>query len=379
MLDSLAYVGTPCQIQAIRKAAVFQGDSNKDWPGNAKLLIGLFCRENWSYTCIRALVEDDYGVKLDDIEKFDIKRGRIIGLKKDGSSVEIPLKKSKPYVRINCQVCLDFSAEMADISVGAVGTPREWSTAVVRTKAGADLLDGAEKAGVVEVKPIEEMKPGIELIQKLCRDKLDENLAETKDREDQGINVIHVATKDEGDRKKLDKMADCKQFAELEFDVIDTGLCVTCGMCEAVCPVNIVEIKDERPEIVGEEKEGCNECYLTCPRTFLPLGLIEDSIGFNGAARDDLIGRYSRIVGVRATKEDVKSRGQDGGAVTALLSYALDSKLVDAAVSAVGSDEEAWKPLPYTARDSGALLKASGTIYSMVPTIKALKQGIMRE
>ncbi|MFQ5887311.1 MAG: Coenzyme F420 hydrogenase/dehydrogenase, beta subunit C-terminal domain [Candidatus Hydrothermarchaeales archaeon] len=378
-MDSLAYVGTPCQIQAIRKANVFQGDSNKDWPGNAKLLIGLFCRENWSYTCIRALVEDDYGVKLEDIKKFDIKRNRLIGYKKDGSSVEIPLPKSKPYVRINCQVCLDFSSEMADISVGAVGTPMGWSAVVVRTKAGADLLDGAEKAGVVEVKPIEEMKPGIGLIKKLCREKREENVEEAKKREDQGIKVLHVTTKDEKDEKKLKGMANGKQFAELEFDVIDTGLCVTCGMCEAVCPVNIIEIKDERPELVGEEKEGCNECYLTCPRTFLPLGLIEDKIGFNGAAQDDLIGNYSRIVGVRATDENIKSRGQDGGAVTALLSYALDSKMVDAAVSAVGSDEEAWKPLPYIARESSDLVKASGTIYSMVPTIKALKQGIKRE
>jgi len=90
-LDSLAYVGTPCQIQAIRKASVFQGESNKDWPGNAKILIGLFCRENWSYTCLRALVEDDYGTKMGDIKKFDIKRKRIIGYKEDGSSVEIPI------------------------------------------------------------------------------------------------------------------------------------------------------------------------------------------------------------------------------------------------------------------------------------------------
>ncbi len=336
-MDSLAYVGTPCQIQAIRKASVFQGESNKDWPGNAKILIGLFCRENWSYTCLRALVEDDYGTKLGDIKKFDIKRKRIIGYKEDGSSVEIPLKESKPYVRINCQTCLDFSAEMADISVGAVGTPMGWSTVIVRTQAGSDLLDGALSAGVIEVKPIEDMKPGVDLVKKLCKDKLDENLEEVKDREDQGIKIPHVATKDESDETKMRNLAASKQFADLDFDVIDTGLCVTCGMCEAVCPVNIVEIHDERPRCVGEEKEGCNECYLTCPRTFLPLSLIEEKTGINGSTKDDLMGKYSRIVGVKAVDEGIKSKGQDGGAVTALLSYAIDSNIVDGAVAAVSS------------------------------------------
>ena len=378
-MDSLAYVGTPCQIQAVRKANVFKGDSNQDWPGNAKLLVGLFCRENWSYTCIRALVEDDYGVKLGDIKKFDIKRKRIIGYKNDGSTIEIPLIKSKPYVRVNCQACLDFSAEMADISVGAVGTPMGWSTAVVRTKAGADLLDGAVKAGVVQVKPIEDMKPGASLIRKLSEEKLNENLEDVKNREEQGIKVPHVATKDESDVGKLNGMANDKQFKDLEFDVIDTGLCVTCGMCEAVCPVNIIDIKDERPEIVGEEKEGCNECYLTCPRTFLPLGLIDDKVGINGSNRDDLIGSFSSIVGVKASDEHIKEKGQDGGAVTALLSYALDSKMIDGVVSAISSEDEPWRPLPYTARSSSDLLKTSGTIYSMVATMKALKQGIKRD
>ncbi|MFQ5975747.1 MAG: Coenzyme F420 hydrogenase/dehydrogenase, beta subunit C-terminal domain, partial [Candidatus Hydrothermarchaeales archaeon] len=327
----------------------------------------------------RALVEDDYGLKLDDIKKFDIKKNKLIGYKKDGSSVKIPLPETTPYVRRNCQVCLDFSAEMADIGVGAVGTPMGWSTAVVRTKAGADLLEGAEKAGYVEVKPIEEMKPGVGLIKKLAKEKLEENLEEAKNREEQGIKILHVATKDERDEKKLKGMAEGKQFAELDSDVLYTRLCVNCGMCEAVCPANIIEIRDEWPELIGEEKEGCNECYLTCPRTFLPLSLIEGKIGLNGAARDDLIGRYSRIVGVKATQENIKSRGQDGGAVTALLSYALDSKTVDASVSVISSEEEPWRPLPYTARSRSDLIKTCGTIYSMTPTIKALKQGIKRE
>lgn len=377
-MDSLAYVGTPCQIQAIRKATVFPGETNKDWPGNAKLLVGLFCRENWSYTCLRALIEDDYNVKLEDVEKFDIKRRRIIAYKKNGNRVEIPLEEAKPYVRINCQVCLDFSSEMADISVGAVGTPIGWSTAIVRTKVGEDLLEGATKGGHVEVKAIDEFKPGVSLIKKLSKEKLEENLEEAGDREGRGIKVLHVATKDERDMRKLNSLAKGKQFDELEFDVIDTGLCVSCGMCEAVCPIDIIRIKDEKPERTGDEKEDCNECYLTCPRTFLPLDLIEEKVGFDGT-HDEFMGRYTKIVGIRASDKSIQEKGQDGGAVTALLSYALDSKLVDGAVSVIKSSEEPWRPESFLARSSKDLLRASGTLYSMSTTIKALKQGIKKE
>lgn len=358
-----AFVGVPCQIQALRKTNQL-ADKFKD-----TLSIGLFCRENWSFSCMRALVEDDYGVAMDSIDKFDIKKGKLI-LAHNGSVTEIPLAQTHPYVRINCQICLDFSAELADISVGAVGSPKGWSTVMARTKSGAKLLEGAIDKGYIEAKDLKDVKPGIGLVERISKEKLDENLEEAKRREGLGIEVQHVKTLAGKDFKKFIEDAKGKQFAELEYAVVDTGACVSCGACAGVCPVDIIEFQDYRPVRVGEEKEGCNLCYLVCPRTAMAIPAVEDEIEFTGK-RDATLGYYSNVLAAKAISD--KINGQDGGVVTALLAYALDNGVVDNVVT-VKQGERAWEPDTAVVKSSDGLFETAGTIYSMAVSMQHLKE-----
>jgi len=360
---STVFVGVPCQIQALRKAQQLAG-SFKD-----TIAIGLFCRENWSFSCMRALVEDDYGISLESIERFDIKKGRLMIFHRGGRT-EIPLEKTRPYVRINCQICLDFSAELADVSVGAVGSPKGWSTVIVRTEKGKRLVDGAVEEGYLIVKPIEEVKPGTGIIERLAREKREQNLAEAERRMGRGIDVPHVRSMDERSYSRFVEEAEGRQFDELEYAVVDTGACVSCGACAAVCPVSIIEFHDYRPVRVGSEKKGCNLCYLVCPRTFMPIPAAEEGVGFT-ARRQEPLGFWSEILAAKARSEDI--HGQDGGAVTALLSYALDAGVAEKAL-AVRQGERAWEPDAAVVRDSSELLGTSGTIYSMAITMHRLKE-----
>ncbi len=317
---------------------------------------------------MRALVEDDYGVKLDSIEKFDIKKGKLKLMTRD-ETTEIPLADTHPYVRINCQICLDFSAELADISVGAVGTPPGWSTVIVRTEEGQNIVEGAKKEGYIETKGIEEVKPGTKIVERLSREKREENLAEAKLREVGGIKVPHVySMKDESFDPFLE-YAKGKQFDHLEYIVIDTGACVSCGACAAVCPVDIIKFEDYRPVKVGEEKEGCNLCYLACPRTSMQIPATEKTIGFSGK-RDENLGYFKEILAARAVSDKID--GQDGGVVTALLSYALDKGLVSKVVT-VKKGERIWEPATAVVDNSRDLLKTAGTIYSMAVTMESLR------
>ncbi|RMF90757.1 MAG: hydrogenase [Methanobacteriota archaeon] len=359
-----AFVGVPCQIQALRKTQELVGDF-KD-----TVSIGLFCRENWSFSCMRALVEDDYGVKMESIDRFDIKKGKLKLFHGD-SVTDIPLAKTHPYVRINCQICLDFSAELADVSVGAVGTPKGWSTVIVRTKKGAELVDGAAAKGYIEVKDIGEVKPGVGIIKRLSKEKREENLAEARRREEKGIKVPHIYSMNDESFDAFVEYAKGKQFAELEYIVIDTGACVSCGACAAVCPVDIIKFDDYRPVKVGEEKEGCNLCYLACPRTAMPIPAIEKTIDFAGDDRDEQLGRYVKILAGRAVSDKIE--GQDGGVVTALLAYALDTGEVERVVT-VKQGERAWEPDTAIVRDSKELLDTAGTIYSMAVTMEGLRE-----
>jgi coenzyme F420 hydrogenase subunit beta len=368
----VAFVGVPCDIQALRKIEAL---STQEWKDSIELQVGLFCRENWAYTCFRALIEDDYGVKLENVEKFDIKKGNIIAFLRDGNKLEIPLKKSRPYVRIGCQVCLDFTAELADISVGAVGTPLKWSTVVVRTKKGEEVVEGAIREGYIEAMPIEKVKPGIPLIRRISDEKKEENLAEANARHKRGITPLHIKTIGEKDLEKLRKDAIGKDFRALERDVIDVGACIACGACEAVCPDNCVKVIDQRPRLQKScEKEECNDCYLLCPRTFLPLLALEDRIFSNGAQLVKGVGKCLKIYAARAKDPEILEKGQDGGAVTAILAYALDKGVVDQVVSATKGGDP-WKPKPKISSSIEELKETSGTIYSHSISIPTLRYG----
>lgn len=368
---NLAYVGLPCQIEGLRKADAISKEMKQDWMKNVGIQIGLFCRENWSYSCFRALLQDDYEVDLAKVKKFDIKKKHIIAHLGNGDTFEFPLEESRPYVRIGCGVCLDFAAELSDISVGAVGSPMKWSTVIARTKKGLELLEGAEKAGYIEAKPIEEVKPGVKIIKRLSKDKLDDAMSEIEKREEIGVKVPHLSTQDAA-IEKLKKKDERGTFKDLDFEIIDNGLCSACGICESVCPVSAIKIIDERPTLVGA-CEGNGMCYYSCPRNHLPLKELKKMTFDDGTEYEDGVGHYLAIKAVRATDPEILEKGQDGGAVTALLSYALDEKLVDGAVSVKAGDDP-WRPMPLLSRNKKELMDGCGTYYSYSTTMSIVKE-----
>ncbi len=374
MTNRYAFVGVPCDIEALRKVEAFASERKQEWVNDVALQVGLFCRENWAYTCFRALIEDDYGVKLEDVEKFDIKKGKIIAYQKGGDKLEFPLKKSHPYVRVGCQVCLDFAAELADISVGAVGSPPKWSTVICRTKRGKDIFEGAVNEGYIEAKPIDEVKPGTMLVKKLTDEKRAENLEEAKRRNEQGNEVLHIKTLGEANLNLEDGG---KNFDDLDHDIIDAGLCISCGTCEAVCPEGCIRVIDQRPELTGKCKDECTDCYFLCPRTSLPQVALENLAFDADAVRESGVGRHIGIYAARAKDEKTLDKGQDGGAVTAMLAYALDNGLIDGVVSPKAG-EDPWKPMPVTSKSIDDLKKTGGTIYSHSVTIPFLKREATR-
>jgi coenzyme F420 hydrogenase subunit beta len=66
----------------------------------------------------------------------------------------IPLDKVRPATFKGCALCPDLSAEMADISVGAAEGSPGLNTIIVRTPAGAELLELAQAKGLVELAPV---------------------------------------------------------------------------------------------------------------------------------------------------------------------------------------------------------------------------------
>jgi len=172
--SNIAVVGTPCQIRGLRR--VEQGDFYQGKMSKAVYLnVGLFCMETFDYESFMDYLKG-VGVDPSKVTKFEIKSGKFIAHQGGEVVHETRLKNVKKLVRPCCTHCDDFASEFADVSVGNVGSPDGWSTVIVRTERGEGALRAAEKAGLVEVKPIDEVKPGMDIVLKLAKMKKKEAL-----------------------------------------------------------------------------------------------------------------------------------------------------------------------------------------------------------
>lgn len=165
-LGKIALVGTPCQMKAIRNIETDPW-SDERIKGAVALRIGVFCMETFDYPSYIEYLEGE-GIDAAKVEKFDIKSGKFIAYQNGEEIHNVKLAKVKSLVRACCHTCGDFSAEFSDLSVGNVGSPNGWSTVIVRTDVGEEALKAAEKAGLVEVKSLEEGKRGLGIVEKLA-------------------------------------------------------------------------------------------------------------------------------------------------------------------------------------------------------------------
>jgi coenzyme F420 hydrogenase subunit beta len=376
-LKSLAYVGMPCQIQAVRKAQFFEVKSRQEWPRRIKVTLGLFCAESFPYRELVKLVESK-GMSMDKIKKWDIK-GKLLGYHDEGV-LKIPLKEAKKFARENCHYCLDYTAELADISVGAVGSPKGWNTVIARTPRGLAIVEGAIREGYLETRDVDEGDKGLGLLRKLSKRKFKGAWKNKAKKEEKGTKVMHLDTTHEHDLEKLLSLTTVEhRIDELIRDVVEPGLCVTCGACEASCAEKIIKIdEDGMPQKLKDcESTDCGRCYSLCPRTTLPIDLIEEHLFGSRRYQFEkrILGQYIAIFSCRAASEGIRKRGQDGGVATALLKYMLDHGIVDAAVS-VTQGEKPWYPVNYVSTSREDLMRSAGTIYSTAPTIVAAKRAL---
>jgi len=162
----MAFVGTPCEIHAIRK---MQMSGLKRYTAPLKSLIGLMCSECFTYEgLMEKHIRETLGLGLGNIRKMNIKGKMFVTTE---SRVQtISLAEAKQHARKSCRFCDDFSSELADLSVGGLGL-EGWTFVVIRTKQGEELFEEAEKSGVLRVRPVEKNEPASNLLVKLSRKK----------------------------------------------------------------------------------------------------------------------------------------------------------------------------------------------------------------
>ena len=164
---SLAFVGTPDQIIAVRKIQMLPLKKLSD---ALSFMVGVFCSECFLYEgFVKKLIQGQLGVDPYAVKKVNIK-GKLLITMNSGDVRTIPLKDAKRYTSDCASSCSDFAAELADISVGGLGLDG-WTFTVLRTEKGEELFSKAESEGLIRTRLIDKEKKALDLLIMLSRKK----------------------------------------------------------------------------------------------------------------------------------------------------------------------------------------------------------------
>lgn len=167
-----AVVGLPCQIHSLYRWQEINQKLNE----RVVLIIGLFCHMNLEFDAVKFLASNK-NISLSRISKLEFRGGDwpgVIRVTLDDGSI-IPLHGGdikdgafnylkKYYAAKRCSYCIDFSAELADISVsdpwlrdsnGEYIFKGGWSVAHIRTERGRKVIEEIKKRNEVKAQKID--------------------------------------------------------------------------------------------------------------------------------------------------------------------------------------------------------------------------------
>lgn len=196
-LEKIGTVGTPCQVMGLRKMQTYPlGVRNV--VDKIALSIGIYCMENFPYESLKTFINDKVGVTPSQVTKMNITKGKLF-ITHTGGEGKIPLKETHGYEQAGCNYCMDYVAELSDLSCGSVGAKPGWSTIIKRTDKGASLIDKAIKEGVLETTETNEGKFGLEMLRKLSTNKKKKHQKRIDKQIDYGLNMPFTHSKDKND------------------------------------------------------------------------------------------------------------------------------------------------------------------------------------
>ncbi|NYT07945.1 MAG: hypothetical protein GKC05_06805 [Methanomicrobiales archaeon] len=172
----IAVIGVPCVVQALHRIRTSDNDLLMPFGRSIRLVIGLFCTESFDYSAlVEGKLRKEYDIETWKIERLDV-RGKLTVTMRDGTSVTIPMNELESTVRPGCRYCLDLTGVYSDISAGAVGSPAEFTTLIVRNEAGKMFVGSAEKNNRLVIGP----EPDIGAIERLISLKVQKNSPKNK-------------------------------------------------------------------------------------------------------------------------------------------------------------------------------------------------------
>ncbi len=179
------------------------------------------------------------------------------------------------------------------------------------------------------------------------------------------------------------------QWKELFSEVVTSGLCTGCAACVIACPHDVLDYEtadgiykpwhldiDGGPDDCTHGVKGCTMCTRACPR-FRNWESEIDTHRFARERTEDEVWGIGDVLLARATEMELVENGQDGGFVSALLLYALENDVIDAAlVSGLEGDGSTWVAQPQVARTREDVLRTAKSRYTYSANLLAYPAAI---
>jgi coenzyme F420 hydrogenase subunit beta len=152
-LEKVAVVGTPCVLQALDCIEKSEENALMYITNRIKLKVGVFCSGVYSQAALEE-VSGSLKIPLSSIESMSVsQKDNLLGVSTwSGEKKEMKLSEVTELVRIGCGRCYDLLSETSDISIGPIGAKKGFSTAIIRTSAGINVLDNAVNLKLLETK-----------------------------------------------------------------------------------------------------------------------------------------------------------------------------------------------------------------------------------
>ncbi|MBM3884113.1 MAG: hypothetical protein FJ387_31135, partial [Verrucomicrobia bacterium] len=158
--------------------------------------------------------------------------------------------------------------------------------------------------------------------------------------------------------------------SELLNDVQKGDLCIGCGACVNLCPY----FRNYRGKttMLFPCTLTQGRCHASCPKAEVDLDELA-SRHWAGDYAGTHLGPYREILGARAARSGRTGRFQGGGTVSALVSLALRTGRLDAAIL---TDRNGIEPVPRIVARHEDVAACSTSKFIAAPTLAAMNQAV---
>lgn len=180
-----------------------------------------------------------------------------------------------------------------------------------------------------------------------------------------------------------------KHWKHLYAEIVATEICCGCAACVVACPHHVIEMENFDPVMQNltlgaydceHGEKTCSLCAMACLRLDADFDAIEQTLfGRRRKHPSEPWGMTRQMMLGRTVSPEIRTKGQDGGVVTAIIGWMLANGEIDGATCAKPRADLPWLDEPYVATTPEELLTGAGSRYTYCSTPLALKMAAERK